>query len=424
MLTQHPLRRLIAGMVVALALAAVAGCGSGGGSNPPPADTGANGDGGDDPAGDGDPGGGGGDGDGGDAGGGSMLEPDFESIQALVFDELCITCHIGATAPLGLRLDSANSYALLVGVASAQASDTLLVDPGNPDASYLIRKLEGTAGTGGQMPLGGTPLPQADIAMIRQWITDGALPPPGEAPEAPIVVSSLSPLPGSTVAAVPMSIMAVFDRELDANTVDPSTFTVVRSGGDGTFVDGNEVAIDTMSVSVPMANPMTAVFDMSDAEPVADTYRVTLEGSGPAVILDLDANALDGEFDGDFPSGDGTAGGDFVAEFMVEGVQPTLQSIQDNVFTPICSECHTGPGGAAGLDLTALTASFTNLVDVPSVEVPALDRVEPGDPDNSYLVQKLEGTAAEGARMPLGGDPLDPATIAAIRQWIADGASM
>ena len=55
--------------------------------------------------------------------------------------------------------------------------------------------------------------------------------------------------------------------------------------------------------------------------------------------------------------------------------------------------------------------------------MPELNRVEPGDPDNSYLVQKLEGTAAAGAQMPFGGPPLDEALIGDIRQWISDGAN-
>jgi hypothetical protein len=74
------------------------------------------------------------------------------------------------------------------------------------------------------------------------------------------------------------------------------------------------------------------------------------------------------------------------------------------------------------MDLTNADASMVALVGVASVEQSSLQRVEAGDPDNSYLVQKLEGTAAAGARMPLGGAPLDQATIDAIRQWIADGA--
>ena len=52
-----------------------------------------------------------------------------------------------------------------------------------------------------------------------------------------------------------------------------------------------------------------------------------------------------------------------------------------------------------------------------------LDRVEPGDPDNSYLIQKLEGAPGiMGSRMPQGGPFLDQATVDMIRQWIMDGA--
>ena len=54
--------------------------------------------------------------------------------------------------------------------------------------------------------------------------------------------------------------------------------------------------------------------------------------------------------------------------------------------------------------------------------MPALQRVNPGSRDNSYLIRKLEGSATVGARMPLGGPFLDDATIAVIRQWIAAGA--
>jgi len=49
--------------------------------------------------------------------------------------------------------------------------------------------------------------------------------------------------------------------------------------------------------------------------------------------------------------------------------------------------------------------------------------VVPGDPTNSYLVQKLMGAAAiTGARMPLGGPYLDDATTAQVAAWIAAGA--
>ena len=70
-----------------------------------------------------------------------------------MFTPSCTGCHIGASAPRGLRLDDANSFGLLVDVVSSQAPPLLLVEPGDPDDSYLIQKLEGTAGMGGQMPL-------------------------------------------------------------------------------------------------------------------------------------------------------------------------------------------------------------------------------------------------------------------------------
>ncbi len=76
----------------------------------------------------------------------------------------------------GLRLDAANSYALLVGIASGERPNLLRVAPGDPNNSYLIQKLEGTAGIGERMPAGLPALPQADIDVIRQWITDGAQP--------------------------------------------------------------------------------------------------------------------------------------------------------------------------------------------------------------------------------------------------------
>jgi hypothetical protein len=103
----------------------------------------------------------------------------------------------------------------------------------------------------------------------------------------------------------------------------------------------------------------------------------------------------------------------------------TLTQIQNEVFTPICSACHTGPTSnilPSGMNLSSAGDSFAALVGVTSIQVPALDRVEPGNPDDSYLIRKLEGTQSVGMRMPQGGPFLDQDTIDTIRQWISDGA--
>lgn len=360
---------------------------------------------------------------------GAAFGPNFSEIQSNVFAPTCATsgCHVGAGAPQGLRLDDANSYALLVGVASSEAPTVLRVAANDPANSYLVQKLEGSAAVGAQMPLNGQALDQSVIDIIRQWITDGAID-DRTASASPIRVTSLSPVPDANLDAAPGEIVAMFDRELDVSTINGNTFVLEASGGDTTFGDGNETQITATAITTPATVPMSATMDLTGVGMADDTYRVRLLGTGASIILDIDANALDGEFSGSFPSGDGSAGGDFEATFALSTVAmgPTLDDIQANVFSTACAGCHSGPTSSSlpsGMDLSSADASFTSLVGVSSIQQPALSRVAAGDPDNSYLVQKLEGTAASGVRMPAGGPALDPAVIDGIRQWITDGAS-
>jgi len=361
-------------------------------------------------------------------GGDVPLAATLESIQVNVFDASCTVCHSGAAAPLGLRLDEGNSFVGLVGTSSRQVGSLLRVEPGNPARSYLIRKLEGTAAEGDQMPLGGPPIPQATIDFVRQWILDGALPDSGTVPgQAPVVIS-MTPAPGTIGADFPTQIDIGFDRDIDASTVNALSITLLRSGGADQFGDANDVQVQPASVELSALNPRLAVMDLAGVTAVEDLYRVTVAGSGANVVLGIDGLALDGEFAGTFPSGDGNEGGDFVATFEVQGLQASLDSIQANILAPTCavSGCHSGPSGPGlptGMDLTTADNSFNNLVNVQSVQNAALQRVTPGDADNSYLVQKLEGTAAAGQRMPLAGQPLDPASIGVIRAWIDNGAN-
>ena len=351
------------------------------------------------------------------------LTASFDSIQANVFDPICSHCHSGANAPVGLRLDAANSYSLLVGIASGERPNLLRVAPGDPNLSYLIQKLEGTAGIGERMPAGLPALPQADIAVIRQWIADGAQ--PSSSASGPIRVTSLAPAPNSTVLAMPASITVGFNRDLNAPSVTTATFTLQRAGADAVLGTADDVVVVPASVTVPAANQRSAVMDLTGVAPVFDRYRVTLVGTGPATILDLGGNALDGE-PTPLPSGDGVAGGNYTATFTVSGTLPTLTSIQTNVFTPRCSGCHSGVGATlpGAMNLTSASASYAALVGVTSLEVPTLQRVVAGNPTNSYLIRKLEGGPNIVAnRMPLGGPFLPQTTIDSIRLWITNGAA-
>ncbi len=123
-------------------------------------------------------------------------------------------------------------------------------------------------------------------------------------------------------------------------------------------------------------------------------------------------------------AGDGTGLDEFGNPLAPDRLElaPTLSSIQQNVFTPICTQCHTGAAAPLGLALDP-GASWTDLVNVASVENPELLRVSPGDPEASYLLWKVEGQGGiTGGRMPLGLPPLSEDKIAAIRGWIEQGA--
>ena len=75
-------------------------------------------------------------------------------------------------------LTAAQAYDNIVGVASTQLPSMQRVRAEQPDASYLIHKLQGThrsvGGSGDRMPLGGSPLSQTQIDRIRTWVTNGA----------------------------------------------------------------------------------------------------------------------------------------------------------------------------------------------------------------------------------------------------------
>jgi mono/diheme cytochrome c family protein len=103
----------------------------------------------------------------------------------------------------------------------------------------------------------------------------------------------------------------------------------------------------------------------------------------------------------------------------------TLAQLQQSIFTPTCSGCHTGGGSSlpGSMNLSNAAATYAALVGVASTEIPSILRVTAGDPDNSYLVDKIEGSPGiVGSRMPQGGAPLSATLIANVRTWIAEGA--
>src|SRR5262245_34207908 len=80
-------------------------------------------------------------------------------------------------------------------------------------------------------------------------------------------------------------------------------------------------------------------------------------------------------------------------------VQPVLEKN--------CYSCHGAKAQLGGLRLDSKTA--------------AMRTIEPGNGAGSKIYQRIMGIGDQ-PRMPMGGKPLDPAQVAAIKTWIDQGA--
>ncbi|MEM9730030.1 MAG: hypothetical protein AAF997_15730 [Myxococcota bacterium] len=113
-------------------------------------------------------------------------------------------------------------------------------------------------------------------------------------------------------------------------------------------------------------------------------------------------------------------------EVCIPDFEPTLTDLQTNVFDQTCafSACHDADAPAANLELTSVTVSADNLIDVPSIQVPGRARVVPGEVESSYLINKIRGVdiAPGTGLMPLGGPPLCEVRMLAVEEWVAAGA--
>lgn len=218
---------------------------------------------------------------------GGAITADFQSIQDNVFTPICSKCHIGASAPEGLELDAAHSYNLLVGVPSVEQPGLERVNPGNPDQSYMVLKIEGAPGIqGGQMPLGETPLPEDTINAIRQWISNGAPKVGATSASAaePFALETSSPRQGSVMAAPLERIVVTFSHELDATSIGDSSVRLERLG---------ETEPRSVPVHVEQSAHNTQVMLVIPLSPLSPgQYRATVRGAGEAAFTDLSSRRL------------------------------------------------------------------------------------------------------------------------------------
>ena len=138
-------------------------------------------------------GGGGGDGTSGGGGGGgnggckppAQATVSFATNIQPIFTRSCAVagCHVGPVPAGGQDLSLGQAYVQSVNVKALQQPSLKRILPGNPDKSYVVRKIEGGPNISGVLmpqgcpaqPLNGAQcLSQDDIAAIRTWVTECA----------------------------------------------------------------------------------------------------------------------------------------------------------------------------------------------------------------------------------------------------------
>jgi hypothetical protein len=200
-----------------------------------------------------------------------------------------------------------------------------------------------------------------------------------------------------------------FTVRLCLDAVDPAVRRCVADTV--TSAQATQPSLETalQAVTMPVTVPDTCT--------ATTTVRVPRAGRRGRLTLRMSATMASGHTDRD------------AVKLLCVGAAPiTFATLQKKIFTPSCASlsCH-GAGQAGGLVLTAGSA-YGDLVGVPATNPAAqaagLLRVAPGDPERSFLLDKLEGmlTPDEGDAMPRVGSSLPASSIDLVRRWIAAGA--
>jgi mono/diheme cytochrome c family protein len=219
-------------------------------------------------------------------GGGNNSSATLAHLQQTIFGNICARCHSGAAAPRGLRLDSEdNSYAFLVSHASDEVPALMRVNPGKPDQSYIVKKIEGASDiVGGQMPLGGPYLSQEQIKSIRDWIANGA--PRTGTGSAPTQISKTL----IEKNARGFSASVHFSRAPDFSSLGENAVRIfyLSSNGERSEAQGFSQLLDGQELQLEIRSVPATV----------SAIEIVIASDAVVAVLDEAGKALDGDMDG------------------------------------------------------------------------------------------------------------------------------
>jgi hypothetical protein len=116
----------------------------------------------------------------------------------------------------------------------------------------------------------------------------------------------------------------------------------------------------------------------------------------------------------------------------IEDVAPTARDVHDRILYPSCGQslsCHNSSNPKEKLLLVTLEDTLA-MIGTPSIQRPERNLIEPGQPELSYVVNKMRGeemsetssTGLSSRQMPRLAPPLCDVLIERVEAWIAAGA--
>jgi hypothetical protein len=195
----------------------------------------------------------------------------------------------------------------------------------------------------------------------------------------------------------PIYVMPLDDTEIPVEENDPPDGMITSPSGDVTIEQGGSVSL-AGSVSDQLDHGLHTFGE-------AGSFTVTLTATDEHGLSDPTPDSI-------------------LVTVEEAAEEATFTRVQSEIFSPGCarSGCHGNGSANGGLQLDAGLA-YGEIVNVPSSQQGSLDRIEPGDPDNSYLWRKVNGgPGISGGRMPLTGGQLSQSQLDLLEAWILDGA--
>ena len=191
---------------------------------------------------------------------------------------------------------------------------------------------------------------------------------------------------------------------------------------DATYSSGFSLNDDGDTITLYESSSQATEFDSVDYNDftVTDGYSLNL---GPDYV-DEDLNDFRGHWcDGSTEISSGGDIGTPGAENDDCGFTYTHDTDIQTIWTTYCTGCHGNSGS-----MSLASSAWSTIVDTSSSQQSSYNRIEPGEPDNSYLYAKLKGVSGtnispnNNANMPKNNNTVTSTELAKLKTWIEEGA--